>query len=394
MNFETRYLVGFFGAILLVAIALIPSSLDEVEVAKRGYLFAKAEAILDELPADAAALTARAEILFLKGDYPGAENVVRQLTELEPQNPELWRMAVVIHSACRNAEATMKAYESLLAVAPGDSEALHQLAARYVFQQFHESAALTLHQLVQYYPEERAAWARLAQLQMAMGRGDAAAEVLDAALRVHSSDTEAAALQHLVLQTLGRKDELLAAAIRWTEQNPDDRIGRIRLGSVFYDRGEFAEAEKVFSGLSTDAEIIGWLAWTYSAMGDTRAVPLFEELTRSSPENIDLRIGLAGALVRAGYDDKAIAVYQEILDLDPTNSYARMGLAYHFYHARDFPRVVALLTSTDENPPEARALLADARRTLEDARYDRAEALINRGNYDAAMALLGPSRRR
>jgi len=111
----------------------------------------------------------------------------------------------------------------------------------------------------------------------------------------------------------------------------------------------------------------------------SRAIALYEELTRREPNSVPVRANLGEALARAGRYDEAVAQYQEALKRDPRNFVVRLNLALARYKQADFGGSAERLELLRAEQPENRQIL-----------YLLADCYLRLGRNSAAAKLLRP----
>lgn len=136
------------------------------------------------------------------------------------------------------------------------------------------------------------------------------------------------------------------------------------------------------------ASFLGWSVWSQnrqvvSATPASRAVEAIQADLKKDPNNLDLRMRLAQALVVAAREREAVAQYQAVLKVNKDYTPALSGLG--FIAAKDkewktaqgyFQKVTDLLANTEN---------ADRNRTLETAYFYLGTAQMEQHDYEDAI---------
>ncbi len=134
---------------------------------------------------------------------------------------------------------------------------------------------------------------------------------------------------------------------------------------------------------------LGWSVWSQSrrvasATPASRAVDAIQADLEKDPNNVDLRMRLAQALVVAGRENEAVAQYQAVLKAHEDFTPALSGLGFVAAKGKDwkkaegyFQKIADLLGNTEN---------ADRNRTLETAYFYLGTALMEQRKYVDAIA--------
>lgn len=183
-------------------------------------------------------------------------------------------------------EAAMS-YRVALLINPLSIEAHRALGNLYLSRgKDWETAADHFERAVSYFPRDRDFWNNLGYLYTKLGRHEKALEAYGRALRLDFQFEIAWKNLRVALAALGRKDHaLLRLPALWEET---------RRAAA---RSDWAQARR-----------------------------LAEEAARLAPENLPVRLALAGVLAAAGDGDGAREAYAQVLSWEPGHWQARLGL--------------------------------------------------------------------
>ena len=269
MRFNYLYVLVFFGAVVLAALTLFPTSLDVVTMYRQSFLYGTAlealEAIDDADDSGRFGLE-RARVLFLVGRYDDAVEALVRVTTNHPQDPNGWRQLAQTYRAIQQPRRVIETLEQLTQVAPADSEALHLLDEYYRWFQMPDKAVANLRALVQHSPRNYDNYEKLVDLYMRTGRSEDASGLLASMAEVF----------------------------------PDSSEAMSDLGQV------------------------------YLSQKDKRAVPVYEGLHRRFPDRADYADGLCSALIVAGQRRRALELFETFYRprLEPVAYQSRLARTY------------------------------------------------------------------
>ncbi|HWA85730.1 MAG TPA: tetratricopeptide repeat protein [Opitutus sp.] len=252
---------------------------------------------------------------------------------------QILQQAVAAHRAGRLDEAR-SLYESVLAVAPANFDALH-LAGLLAHQgKRHREAAELLARALRLRPASAVCAMRLGAAKHALHEDAAAETHLRAAIARQPDLVEAWNVLAAVHQGQGRLAESREACERVLALQRDNTAALERLGAIVAATDGMDAAEPWFRRVVAAAphSVNGWinlgvsLAMTHRA-GD--ALPCFDRALALAPGHSHALTGRAVALERRYELREAIATYEAALAADPAHHEARSArlLALHYSEA-------------------------------------------------------------
>jgi tetratricopeptide (TPR) repeat protein len=233
----------------------------------------------------------------------------------------------------QQAEALLR---KALAVRPGDTEVLYQLAllktetGAFTEAHFFVTAALEAD------PGFFRAYTLMGRIQAETGSPEQSLVSYDRALAIAPRDAEAHFGRAVVLQRLERFEEALASYDQSLISAPDQAEVWCNHGNTLVALKRFEDAVQSFDrGLKYRPDV-GMLhynrASALNALGrGTEALAAYEKALKLEPANIDFRNNRGNTLYEAGDHAGAAADFQWIIDHDPQNAqgYNGLGITLH-----------------------------------------------------------------
>lgn len=215
---------------------------------------------------------------------------------------------------------------------PTDVETRRELAEELWSGGRQLAAAAEYETLVATSPDDTGLAVRLAEMQLAIGRTDAAADAVAVALRADPNLPEALRLQALVEQRQGRWEASLATYHQLLRMSPDDVSAQIGLAQLHLRRGQAERAAPLLrtalehpqATLAQRAEAEWGLGLAYAQCGRWQdAAPRLRDVIRSRESTADDWCLLAEAEARTGNLDAANACIDQALLQRPEHAGAR-----------------------------------------------------------------------
>jgi tetratricopeptide (TPR) repeat protein len=308
---------------------------------------------------EARALLQRGTELGQAGDLPGAESLLRQATELDPDLADAYYNLAIVYRREQQVDAAIATMRRVVALNPGDFEAYMRLGA-WLFErgQYPESSdayerAATLRM------DSREAWLKLAQSYDAAGRAKAAVGAYRQAMALQGFDDPSlvAALLRTALQA--KDGPAAVAAARKLQKFRPDHESFMALGQALLLNGE-AEA----------------------------ALQEYQKAVALAPTSATAQAALASAYAEAGRKEAAVQGYLRAIELEPGNPshYRTLARLYEDMDRLDLA-IVALRDGVSAAASAPRALQAELSEALASL-YDRAGMTSEAGRERLRMRSL------
>jgi putative PEP-CTERM system TPR-repeat lipoprotein len=275
-----------------------------------------------------------AALLLSDGDSAGAQQVIDQALQIQPQNAALAADRIAIAFKTSGTDGALTAAKELRTKNPGLATSTAAEGDAYMIAGQYAKAAEAYASSFKQSPSPMLAIG-LAKAKSAAGDADGAAAVLREWLTTHPDDK-------LVLALLGTYD-LAAHRFEAAKQ----------------------ELESVGDTLSQDPVVLNNLAWLYQKAGDPRARSTAERAYLGAPNLPQTKDTLGWILVQQGQAAAAIWLLQEASAAGSQNPEIRYHLAVALNQSGRRPEALKILTelinesSSFDGKPEAEKLLAE-----------------------------------
>ncbi len=285
------------------AISLLLESGDTDKVLKGKNILDKA---LDVNPDDADLLLFKVDSLLKEGTAPAIENaeqILRKITDDQPENRRAWVLLGKILLDNRQAEKAMEIAFRGLSHTP-DNKALLLLKANAEAVRSPVLAIPTLKALREMDPNNTNAALLLARIYTANGEPEKAVSLLESQL---------------------------ASCVG----TPEGQRITVDLAVALYNSGNDTDARRKFNAIlqsEKDSLILVNIAWNLNKINDSRAQKTAEDILRTilkkESDSIEAMTYLAMLLQTSGRSDEAMRFYQRVLELRPDNPVVINNLAW------------------------------------------------------------------
>jgi tetratricopeptide (TPR) repeat protein len=307
-------------------------------------------------PFDPSGYVMRATAELARKENDKAEADLQKAIEVAPKNPTGYVKMAEYRASQKNFADSEKYFQQAL-VLGSSMEALQGLSGVYVAQKQTAKAMALVSQVIVTNPKSSGLYTLLGSLQ-ASNKDLAGAEVsFQKAVELEKKNTTAFAALVALHSTTGAKDKALSAARAWYDNNPDDVRACITTGTMEQEKGNLAEAEKLYQkalqirpdyppaannlaylmlerggnvdvalglaqtamrGMPDSPNAADTLGWAYYNKGAYRsAIDSLEQAMRKNPSNPEYRYHLGLAYQKNHDREKAKAEFEKVLQLDP-----------------------------------------------------------------------------
>ena len=274
------------------------------------------------------------------------------------------------------------AYQKVLAEFPDMGEARMGLAGVLQRMGRHAEAEQVLRDAVAREPGSTVLRANLASAIAAQGR---LPEALDLVQSVHAQVPGDQLSQYAILKYLtdmGRLDEGLRLSGEWLGAKPGDHGLMALRGVLLLKSNKPAEAEPLLVASLADhiprEAVHRALALIAAARGDTAAaVEWLQAGSEAFPQDLQVRLELANALMRAQRWDDAAAEYAAIVERNAKDDNARRSWAQAIFNAGDYPGAAKILApALVRRPDDPDILLLHANLLAKEGKMDQAKQVF------------------
>lgn len=320
------------------------------------------------------------------GRLPEAEQIYRQILQVEPSQPVALHLLGVLAHQVGNSEAARELISKAIAIKPDYAEAHNNLGLALQGLARGEEAAASYQRALDFKPDYPEAHCNLGNALLGLGKAEGAAACYQKALAIKPDYLKAHNNLGLALRDLGRFD----AAVRCFETaialNPDYAEAHSNLGNILKEQGKldqavasfhaaiainpgYAQAHNnlglgLFAAGQHDAAIDSYrtalsLRPDYAEAQNNLGLALhsrgkLEEARTSikaaialNPADAAAHNNLGNVCKDLGLLEDAIAAYRDALRVQPDYQFAAVNLLHQLRHACQWPEVEALQSKVD-----------------------------------------------
>lgn len=332
-----------FEAALRASPDYVPAAvyLSELDMQAGGFDAARRllDGILTRKPADLPALLARAQIEPRAGKpaaaVPFLETAIRtHPAEIAP------RIQLLRAQSALGDKDKLTATALDLARTQAANPAAIDLAARTLFSLGQNDAGLNLYREMQSrFPEVAQAHERYGQALALLGRDEEARTAFDRAISADPVNMPAWVGRIALEQKMGGLDAATALAEKAKLRNPDSPLAQILPGDLLLSAGKTDEAEayyrKVFEQSPSSAPAIRLFHVLARKGNRADADALLTNWLKDNPDDVDVRVVLAGHKSQLGDYRGAAAQYEAVAARLPRNATVLNNLAWVYGHLGD-----------------------------------------------------------
>lgn len=319
---------GVLGAALVGGVVWWATRPDheraELLQAARDGEFARAEDGLrksyERDTADAEVVEALARGYRAAGD-PRAEEYLTRWVELRPGESEPLRARMEFYRHRRDGRAYADA-RRLSDLDPANFQARRTAMNHAISFGYFEEAEQLCRECLARQPGDPYLRVLLAEVRRARGDRDGAAAVLDDLLREHPQTTGAQLLRATLYEEAGQSEKAVPLLRDLFDREPRQRrVAGYQLAVALERSGRPDEARGVMAEVRR-----------------LQDVEVYREAIKSQPDNLDLQVRLATALLADGHAEDGLGLLQAVLARDPGFAPACRALADHFEKQGDARR--------------------------------------------------------
>ena len=190
----------------------------------------------------------QARSLLEAGDYAGARDAATDGLSSSPDDPELLRVAGLAGLELGTADAEEK-LRRVTELRPDDPEAWHDLGDALATEGRSDEAKAAFEKVLELKPDDEVALTHLGHTAFQTGQGDEGVKLLEqVADRMSGNSTAAISLVDMY-RSLGQHAEALAAAVKVAEADPGDPLYTLDVAELSLDTGDLDGAAAAFDRL-------------------------------------------------------------------------------------------------------------------------------------------------
>ena len=324
-----------------------------------------------------------------RGDFGAATATVRAALESFPDNFLLFMRLVQIERLEGDREGEIAVYREVLRSHTNHYGVLQRMGQAQLKENDIEGAIATYSLIVEQYPEDVRSLRRLAQIEFSAGRYESAAQRLEVVLEKSPDQPELAFALGQIKRALGDDEGAFAifGSIEPTAPNYID--ARLQMAAIHEAAGRktdsLAEIERL-RGLRPNRQLDYHAAALRIETGDFEGgVVLLQGLLDGSEDDRDVLYQLGVQYGVAGQTDRAVEYMQQVLDLDPDDANALNYIGYTWAEeGQNLEEAGRMVVRALELAPDD-GYITDS---LGWVYYRRAEALFAAKEEDEALRML------
>jgi tetratricopeptide (TPR) repeat protein len=197
-------------------------------------------------PGDADAMLQYAESSLRKGDYAGAERVLKVLLERSPGNAEAHRLSGVLYLAHQNLGGARKEIKEAWDLQPQSKSLLESVVLGYFVAKQPNAAVDFLQNEIQRRPGDALLYRELGQVYLWENKRTAAIPVLQKALSLAPADPDSTILLADAYAAEKKSDEAVHLISEAMQRHPKDADLMLHSGMIFEKLQRWDDARKVY----------------------------------------------------------------------------------------------------------------------------------------------------
>ncbi|MAG33481.1 MAG: hypothetical protein CL908_21600 [Deltaproteobacteria bacterium] len=366
-------------------------ALFQVALERRDLLEAEnlARQLAELEPEQLRGILALATVSEQREDFDSAEEIVRGGLESFPDHFLLYMRLARIERARKDPGGEIAVYEEMLRSHPNHYGILQRLGQAQIDANDLDGAMQTYSRIVEQYPDELNTLRRLAQLEFSAGRYEAAARRLQAVLDREPDQPELAFALGQIRSATGDEAGAIEAFGRVGPQDPSYAEARLQIIGLLESQGRLEEALALTEELREirpHRQVDFHVAALRVQLGDFEGgIALLSSLLDGSDADAGVFFQIGVHHGTAGNDDEALRSMQRVLEIAPNNANALNFIGYSW-------------AERGENLAEAEALIRRALEISPDdgfitdslgwVYYKMAESLFDQSRKEEAFRLL------
>lgn len=306
------------------------------------------------------------EIRLAEGNRPMAENLLRDVLKLEPENADALLIRAKLALVDNKADAAIVDLRSILKNSSDSTQALMLLATA---QERQENTALALDsykKILEKSPKYVPALIGAARLELTANNLDKAQKSLEQTLTFDPDNQEASRLLVELYSKKQQWPQALEICERLILKNSSSPLGVYLKGLIQFHKNEFATALQSFKNAAQKEpraiEPLRMIVATYGQLkqNDT-AVSYLENYIKTNPENTDAHQMLGVAYRRSGKFAQAQQAFEYLVKQKPASSLAYRELVALYSQPPQPHRIETLLhDGLEKNPGNVELLMLQA----------------------------------
>lgn len=305
------------------------------------------------------------------GDLKTAENIYRQILQLEPDNPEALHLLGVSAFQQQNLETAYTLISKALAGRPGFSDAHSNLGNVLREMGQPEEAEKSFRKAIAGNPRFTMAHYNLGNVLMSQGKLEEASESFERAIATNPRLAEAHINRGIALKELGRLKEAEASYRKALSLKPDLPLLHFNLGNVLLELGCPDKAAASYQrALELDPDYtearlnLGAVLRDLGKMEES--AECYRRALSAAPENTEVMVNYGAVLRDLGKPDKAEDCYRQALKLAPDAALTHFNLGNSLRDQGRLDEAVRSFQRALELSPDSPAMYNNLGNTLRD----------------------------
>jgi tetratricopeptide (TPR) repeat protein len=339
-------------------------------------------------------ILALATVYGQRSDFESAEAIVRRGLDSFPDHFLLYMRLAQIERARGNREGEIAVYREVLLSHPSHYGILQRLGQAQIDGNDLEGAIVTFSQIVSLYPDDENSLRRLASLEYSAGRYESAAARLESVLKRDRDQPELAFALGQIRKATGDNAGAMEVFDQIDLQDPNYFDARIQIVAILESEDRFDEAITELDSLRVvrpDRQLEFYAAALRIQSGDFEGgVALLEGMLDGSDGDTEVYYQLGVHYGTEGRVEPALRNMQRVLEADPNNVNALNYIGYSWAErGENLDEAEELIRRALEISPED-GYITDS---LGWVYYKMAELLFEESRNDEAIRLLDRAQR-
>jgi len=291
---------------------------------------AAAQAALATFPDRPEILDAAGQAYKIAGDSSQAITTYNKLVQLRPDSPIAYMRLAELQIAAKDNTAAAENLRKALEIKPDLIEARRAMIALDVSSDRINDALAAARDVQKRRPKESVGYILEGNIYASKKAWSEAANAYRAGLN-QVGGTELAVYLHSALIAGGKGSEADSFAATWLKEHPKDRGFRLNLAQMALAKKDYAAAAKLYKAVIEiepgDAMALNNLAWVSGQLKDPKALEYAERADKAAPGNPSILDTYGSLLVEKGDVARGVELLQRAVAIAPNDPDIRLNLA-------------------------------------------------------------------
>ena len=291
------------------------------------------------IPDDPRTLQILGQVQLAAGDATLAVGTFNKLVAARPGAAEPLLLLARALVAAKDYDRAIEKLRAALTINPDLYEASREIVAIYVMSGRGEQALVEIKAIQRQRPKDARAYILESDLWASQGKWAAAESALKAAQKQAPEDPMIAIKLHAVVSSAGKEGAADAAADKWLREHPKDVVLRNYLGERALRKKDLKTAARHYQAMVAlqpdNVMILNNLAWVGGELSDPKALSYAEKAATLAPGNPAVLDTLGMLLVKKGDVAQGVEKLQQAAQGAPNQADIRLHLAKALIKAGD-----------------------------------------------------------